>query len=172
MNMKPFPAYLFCACVFAQLLTGCSSTDVVRAVQHGSMAPYADIKLPSQAPGTARIFIYRPQAIVGSRGSAIVIVDGKWMGNPANPIQENHLLPGSVFAVDSAAKLARVWWYQPGRGEEKDQVIEVSADRASRWYLRWDLKPTHGYLQPVDESTALKEIQGLRFSAYVNLAEQ
>jgi hypothetical protein len=102
-------------------------------------------------------------------GKAIVIVNGKWMGDPTDPIRKNLLLPASVFVVDAPTEVVRVWWAQGGRGEETDKALELSSTNARTWYLRWSLKADHGYLDPVSEERANSELTSLRFSGYVDL---
>lgn len=152
-------------------LIACSTTTVVRGVQQSRMTPYAEARadLRPQPADSMRLYIYRPQSIVGMWGNAIVIVDGMRMGNPANPTVENLLLPGAVFVVDTPAKPTRVWWDQSGRGEETQLVFELDPAASRVWFLRWDLKPTFGYLRTVDELQARGEIEPLGFSGYVNL---
>lgn len=153
------------------VLAGCSTTTVVRGVQQSRMTPFAEAKadLRPQPPDAIRLYIYRPQALVGMWGNAIVLVDGKPMGNPANPTVENLLLPGAVFVVDNPARITRVGWVQPGRGEETELVLDLDPTKSRVWYLRWDLKPTYGYLRRVDEAQALAEIASLGLSGYVSL---
>jgi hypothetical protein len=155
------------ACVAA----GCSSTTVVRGLQQSRMTPYTEAKadLRPQPADAIRLYVYRPQALVGMWGNAIVIVDGTRMGNPANPTAENLLLPGSVFVVDTPARATRVWWVQSGRGEETELALTLDPAQSRVWYLRWELKPTYGYLRRVDEAQAHAEIESLGLSGYVNL---
>ena len=155
----------------ALALSACSTTSVVRGVQQSRMTPYAEARadLRPQPADSMRLYVYRPQSVVGMWGNAIVIVDGMRMGNPADPTVENLLLPGAVFVVDTPAKPTRIWWVQSGRGEESELAFELDPSRARIWFLRWDLKPTYGYLRTVDESLARGEIEPLGFSGYVNL---
>lgn len=175
--------------VSAQSLVGCSSVSTgeshtqsdlnttltpitwVRVGQQLALESYEKAKgtIPPQPPESVRLIIYRPQGIVGMFGKAIVIVNGKWMGNPADPIRQNMLLPASVFVVDVPTDVVRVWWVQAGRGEEVDKALELSSAKARTWYLRWSMKPEYGYLDPVDEERAKAELTSLRFSGYVNL---
>jgi hypothetical protein len=129
----------------------------------------AKAKLAPLAPDSIRLFVYRPQALLGMAGSAIVVVDGNRMGNPERPTIENLLLPGAVFVVDTPSKRTRVWWEQAGQGDESGRAIEINPDSSRTWYLRWDLKPTYGYLQVVQEKQALPEIESLRMSGHVTL---
>lgn len=154
------------------LMTGCASTVAVRTAQLSQLPLYADAKqtLPPPPTGTMRLVIYRPQALVGMLGSAIVVVDGHRMGDPANPVVDNRLQPGAVFVVDVPAKPTRVWWLQSGRVDE-DKAIELAPSSASRHYLRWTLAATHGHLSVVPEAQALPDLDGLRFSGYVRLGQ-
>lgn len=169
MNPRRFRLALLTSSV-AALLGACSSTSVVRAVQHERMAPFASIELPPLAEGSLRLFVYRPQALVGQWGAAIVIVNDQWMGNRADPVRENHLLPGAVFVVDVPAGPLRIGWYAPDRGRVADERIELAGIAGTQHHLRWTLLPTRGELQSVDAAQARRDIEALRFSAYVNLA--
>jgi hypothetical protein len=153
------------------LLSSCSTTTVVRAVQLDRLPFHGEAKaqLPPLAADTMRLHIYRPQALVGMWGSAIVIVDGQRMGDPSNPVVDNLLLPGTVFVVDTPARPTRVWWQQSGRGEEVDKAIELAPQASPRAYLRWELAPTYGYLRQVPEAEAAPALDALRFSGYVKL---
>lgn len=103
-------------------------------------------------------------------GSAVVIIDGKWMGNAAQPSDNtNLLLPGAVFVVDSPADVTHVWWSQGGRGEEKDKALSLRSAESRTWYLRWGMNPTYGYLEITAEDKAVDEIESLHFSGYVKL---
>lgn len=160
----------------AALSSGCTSvfvgsTIASRASQLNDLKPYATAKneIPSSPPGYTRIFVYRPQAFIGMSGSAVVIIDGKWMGDAKHSFDNNLLLPGAVFVVDTPADVARVWWYQGGKGEETDKALSLRSTEGRTWYLRWGMKPTHGYLEITSEEKAVVEIESLRFSGYVRL---
>jgi hypothetical protein len=155
------------------VLAGCSTTTVVRGVQQSRMTPFAEAQagLRPQPADAMRLYIYRPQTVVGMWGNAIVLVDGKHMGNPANPTVENLLLPGAVFVVDTPVKVTRVGWVQSGRGEETELVLDLDPAQSRVWYLRWDLRPTYGYLRRVDDAQAQSEIAPLGLSGYVNLLQ-
>jgi hypothetical protein len=157
--------------VVAGAISGCSSTTLIRAAQQSRMTPFAEAKaqLPPQPADAMRLYVYRPQALAGMWGNAIVIVGGTRMGNPANPTADNRLLPGAVFVVDTPARSTRVWWEQAGRGEETELAFELDPAKSRVWFLRWDLKATYGYLRPVDEAQARAQIEPLGFSGYVNL---
>jgi hypothetical protein len=77
-----------------------------------------------------RIFVYRPQAFIGMSGTAVVIIDGKWMGDVKHSFDNNLLLPGAVFIVDTPSDVARVWWYQGGKGEETDKALSLRSTDA------------------------------------------
>lgn len=147
-------------------LTGCSTTVDVQPVRNGREALFP---FPQQPAESIRLIIYRPQVLVGMWGKPVVIVNGQRMGNLGSPVTENHLQPGTVFVVDAPASLTRVWWSQSGQGEATDKAISYTGLAGAKRYLRWTLKPTYGYLQEVDETSALDEIAPLRFSAHVNL---
>ena len=157
----------------AALSSGCLyAPALVRYSQVQALKPFAEAKgeLPSLSPGHTRIFVYRPQRVVGMYGSAVVIVNGKWMGDAAHPSDNtNLLLPGAVFVVDSPADVTRVWWSQGGKGEEKDKALTLRAAETRTWYLRWGMAPTHGFLEVTPEDQAVGEIEPLRFSGYVKL---
>jgi len=170
--MKLFTAtFAAAASSLLLLLGGCSNVPVIRAVQLGRLELFkeAKTKLPQLAPDAIRLYVYRPQAVVGLMGNAIVVVDGRRMGNPESPTLENLLLPGAVFVVDTPARRTLVGWQQAGQGDESSKAIELTPELSRIWYLRWDLKPTSGYLQRVEEQQALSEIEPLRLSAYVSL---
>lgn len=147
-------------------LAGCSTTTEVQSVQNGREALFP---FPQQPAESIRLIIYRPQVLVGMWGKPVVFVNGQRMGNLGSPVTENHLQPGTVFVVDAPASLTRVGWSQSGQGEATDKAITYTGLAGARRYLRWTLKPTYGYLQEIDEASALEEIAVLRFSAYVNL---
>jgi hypothetical protein len=147
-------------------LTGCSTTAEVQTTRNGREALFP---FPQQPAESIRLIIYRPQVLVGMWGKPVIIVNGERMGNPGSPATENHLQPGSVFVVDAPASLTRVWWSQPSQGEAGDKAISYVGLTGAKRYLRWTMKPTYGYLQEVDETSAAAEIAPLRFSAYVNL---
>jgi hypothetical protein len=153
------------------VLGGCSNVPLIRAVQLDRLEPFSEAKakLPPLAPDSIRLYIYRPQGLAGMAGNAIVVVDGNRMGNPARPTVENLLLPGAVFVVDTPARRTRVWWEQTGQGDESGKAIELTPESSRAWYLRWNLKPTYGYLELVQEQQALPEIEPLRMSGYVDL---
>lgn len=158
--------------VAAPLLASCvSSTTIVRAVQHESLRPYSQARadLPPPTAGSLRLYIYRPQAIVGAWGGAIVIVNGRWFGDPANYITNNMLIPGAVFVVDVPDGTAHVTWAQPGRPQGTDKPLELSSASSPVAYLRWTLKPTYGLLEQVPAEQATREIDPLRFSGHVAL---
>jgi hypothetical protein len=159
------------AALSASVLPGCSSTTAARAVQESQMPRYAQARseLPALRDDAVRLYIYRPQAIVGMWGAPVVLVNGTRMGNPSNPVAENLLLPGAVFVVDTPARATRATWIQSSRGEETDKAIDLDPQSARTVYLRWDLKPTYGYLQPIEPKQALAEIESLVFTGYVNL---
>ena len=102
-------------------------------------------------------------------GTAVVIIDGKWMGDAKHSFDNNLLLPGAVFVVDTPADVVRVWWYQGGKGEETDKALSLRSTEGRTWYLRWGMKPTYGYLEITAEEKAVSEIESLRISGYVRL---
>jgi hypothetical protein len=160
----------------ATLSSGCTpayigATIGSRASQLNDLKPYAAAKneIPSSPPGYTRIFVYRPQAFIGMSGTAVVIVDGRWMGDSKHSFDNNLLLPGAVFIVDTPSDVARVWWYQWGKGEETDRALSLRSTDGRTWYLRWGMKPTYGYLEITAEEKAVSEIESLRFSGYVRL---
>jgi hypothetical protein len=159
-------ALALAGCEFAPVWTAAGTRMSETAALESFSA--AQEKLPPRAEGDTRIFIFRPQAVVGMLGAPVVIVDGTWMGDPQDPAN-NRMLPGSVFVVDTPAAVTRVWWYQAGRGEEKDMALELPSAESRAWYLRWSMKPTSGYLQRVAEADALREIAPLKFGGYVRV---
>jgi hypothetical protein len=159
----------------AALLTSCgSTTTIVRAVQLESLQHYSQVRtsLPDAPVGALRLYIYRPQAVLGMWGGAIVIVNGRWFGDPANYITDNMLIPGAVFVVDVPAGTARVTWAQPGRPEGTDKPLELSSTKSPVMYLRWMLKPTYGLLEEAPADQGASEIVSLRFSGHVTLGGQ
>jgi hypothetical protein len=174
--MKCSLKYLFSLPVIAVVLSSCAyaptwTAAAVRESQHAKIEPYTVAKneIPALPNGYTRLYIYRPQSFVGMLGQAIVIVNGKWMGDPENSFNNNLLLPGSVFIVDSPTDVTRVWWYQHGKGEEADKTISLSSKEARSWYLRWGLKFSSGYLETVPEQKGSVEIEPLRFSGYTRM---
>lgn len=161
------------AVVLAALIaaTGCGSPTLVRLEQQAELPGYREARptIPAQAEDTMRLYIYRPQSMVGMWGSAIVIVNGTWLGDRENPLIDNKLIPGAVFVVDVPAAPARVWSYQSGRGEDLETALQLSPAQSPTWFLRWTLKPTYGYLRTVDEREAAAELESLRFSGYMKL---
>ena len=151
--------------------TGCVDPTLIRLEQQAELPGYRDARssIPAQTENTIRLYIYRPQSIVGMWGSAIVIVNGTWLGDRKNPVIDNKLIPGAVFVVDIPAAPARVWSYQSGRGEDVETALQLSPAESRTWFLRWTLKPTYGYLRTVEEREALAELESLRFSGYVTL---
>ena len=101
-------------------------------------------------------------------GKPVILVNDQRMGNPGSPVADNYLQPGTVFVVDAPAAQTRVGWLQSGKDEASDQSINYTGLAGAKRYLRWTLKPTYGYLQEVDEASAIEEITPLRFSGYVN----
>ena len=151
--------------------TGCGSPTLVRLEQQAELPAYREARatIPAQAEDTMRLYVYRPQAMVGMWGSAIVIVNGTWLGDRESPLIDNKLIPGAVFVVDVPAAPARVWSYQSGRGEDLETALQLLPAGSRIWFLRWTLKPTYGYLTAVDEREASAELESLRFSGYVKL---
>ena len=125
--------------------------------------------IPPKPTKSIRLFVYRPQRFVGWFGTAIIIVNGEWMGNADDPFHENMMLPGTVFVVDVPTDVVRVWWYKKGKGEEVARALELSSAKAKRWYLRWSMDLVDSYLVPIEEHQAIPDLNSLRFSGYVNL---
>jgi hypothetical protein len=153
------------------LITGCAYAT--RASQHTALEPYsqAKAKIPPQPADSLRLIIFRPQMMTGLFASHIVIIDGKWMGDQKDPFNDNLLLPSAVFVVDVPARLTRIWAFAPGVGEERERAIELRPTDSHARYLRWTMRPTHGYLQEVGEQQALLELETLRLSGYRNLTK-
>ena len=168
--MKKLPILIIAVLAIATLSSGCGVMGA-RAYQLNELKPYATAKndIPSSPPGYTRIFVYRPQVFLGMIGTAVVIIDGKWMGDAKRPFDKNLLLPGTVFVVDTPADVARVWWYQGGKGEETDKMLSLRSTEGRTWYLRWGMMPTYGYLEITTEQKAVREIESLQFSGYVRL---
>ena len=152
-------------------VTGCGSPTLVRLEQQAELPGYREARptIPVQAEDAMRLYIFRPQSMVGMWGSAVVIVNGAWLGDRENPLIDNKLIPGAVFIVDVPAAPARVWSYQSGRGEDRETALQLVPAQSRTWFLRWTLKPTYGYLTTVDEREASAELESLRFSGYVKL---
>lgn len=174
--MNKLPRLIVALLAIASLSSGCTpayigATIGSRASQLNDLKPYAAAKyeIPSLNPGYTRIFVYRPQTFIGMSGTAVVIIDGKWMGDKEHSFDNNLLLPGAVFIVDTPSDVARVWWYQGGKGEETDKALSLRSAEGRTWYLRWGMKPTYGYLEITAEQKAVTEIESLRFSGYVRL---
>lgn len=161
--------------ISAWLLASCgSTTTIVRAVQYDSLPSYVQARasLPAQPVGSLRLYIYRPQVLVGMWGGAIVVVNGRWFGDPANYISDNMLVPGTVFAVDVPQGTARVTWAQPARPEGSDAPLNLSSASSPVVYLRWVLRPTYGLLEQVTAAQGSRETESLKFSGHVTLGGQ
>jgi hypothetical protein len=156
-------ALIWLATCVAFVLAGCATTAGHAPSQRARLAP------PQQPADSIRLFIYRPQTLVGMMGKPAVLVNGRQMGIAGSPVNENLLQPGSVFVVDAPATLARVTWRQSGKAEPDGDEIVYQGLPGTQRYLRWTLKPTLGYLQEVDEAVAAKEIAPLYYNGYVNL---
>jgi len=169
--MNSMPAGMAALLVTLIAATGCADPTLIRLEQQAELPGYRDARstIPAQTENTMRLYVYRPQSFVGMWGSAIVIVDGTWLGDRKNPLIDNKLIPGAVFVVDVPAAPARVWSYQSGRGEDVETALSLSPTVSRTWFLRWTLKPTYGYLRTVDEREALAELESLRFSGYVSV---
>lgn len=147
------------------ILAGCATPPENHPAQsrRGALFPF-----PQQPAESVRLIIYRPQVLVGMWGKPVILVNDQRMGNPGSPVADNYLQPGTVFVVDAPAAQTRVGWLQSGKDEASDQSINYTGLAGAKRYLRWTLKPTYGYLQEVDEASAIEEITPLRFSGYVN----
>ena len=174
--MKKLLRLIIAMHVVATLSSGCTSvfvgsTIASRTSQLNDLKPYAAAKneIPSSPPGYTRIFVYRPETFIGMWGTAVVIIDGKWMGDKEHSFDNNLLLPGAVFVVDTPEDVSSVWWYQVGEGEETDKALSLRSTEGRTWYLRWGMKPTYGYLEITAEEKAVSEIESLQFSGYVRL---
>lgn len=146
----------------ACLLAGCASTADCSPAQSGRLEP------PQQPAHSLRLFIYRPQTLVGMLGRPVVLVNDQRMGIQGSPVNDNFLEPGSVFVVDAPASLTRVGWIQSRQTQPDADVITYQNLPGARRYLRWTLKPTHGYLREVAEAEAVEEIGPLRYNGYIN----
>lgn len=146
----------------ALLLAGCASTADGRPAQRARLEP------PPQPAESIRLFIYRPQMLVGMLGKPVILVNGQRMGIQGSPVNDNFLEPGSVFVVDAPASVTRVGWIQSRQTQPSADVITYTDMPGARRYLRWTLKPTHGYLQEVAEAVAVEEIGPLRYNGYIN----
>jgi hypothetical protein len=134
--MKKLLSLTVALLALAILSSGCAYTPMMatmgaRASQHDALKPYAIAKneIPSLPLGYTRIFVYRPQAFLGMSGTAVVIIDGKWMGDANHSFDNNLLLPGAVFVVDTPADVARVWWYQGGRAKKRTRFFHCGKRR-------------------------------------------
>ncbi|MBL8381988.1 MAG: hypothetical protein JNM90_02860 [Burkholderiales bacterium] len=146
-------------------LAGCASGPEVRPAGRPRFEP------PPQPADSIRLFVYRPQTLVGMAGRPFILVNGRRMGIAGSPVSENQnfLQPGSVFVVDAPAARAEVRWIQSGRNEPSPEAIVYAGQAGARRYLRWTLKATSGFLQEVDEAPAVQEIVPLMYSGYLNL---
>lgn len=147
----------------AFLLAGCATPSGSHPSGRARLAP------PPQPADSIRLFIYRPQTLVGMMGRPVVFVNGRQMGIPGSAVNENLLQPGVVFVVDAPAALTRVSWLQSGKASPGKVEIVYRGLPGTRRHLRWTLEPTYGYLQEVDEAVAAKEIDALRYNGYLNL---
>jgi len=162
-----------CRALFAALsfpvflpLFGCAG------VSDGALVQRPRMVLPQQPADSIRLFIYRPQFLLGSAGKPVVFINGRQLGVPGSPVNANFFEPGSVSVVDAPAPRARVTWSQSARVPPGAEVIEVQGVAGTQWYLRWALRPTFGYLQAVEASEAEREIGGLLFGGYLNLTHR
>jgi hypothetical protein len=117
-------------------------------------------------PNSLRLFVYRPQVLVGMAGRPVVVVNGRKM---LTALTESMLEPGSVFIVDAPADHTRVDWIQFRNAEASSNPLDFTGLAGATRYLRWTLKPTYGYLEPVSEDVARSEIAPLRYMGYRNL---
>lgn len=148
----------------ATSLTGCAAVPDIRPAGRPRFEP------PPQPADSIRLFIYRPQTLVGMAGKPFIVVNGRRMGIAGSPVSENFLQPGSVFVVDAPAARAEVRWIQSGRSEPSPEAIVYAGQAGARRYLRWTLKATSGFLHEVEEAPAVQEIVPLMYSGYLNLA--
>lgn len=132
----------------------------------------ANSALPAQMKGSIRLYVYRPQVLLGRLGHAIILVNGVALADRTSSVTENLLQPEAVFVVDVSGQEARITWDQDGRPEGTDKPIEISARQFPVVYLRWRMKPTYGYLEQVSEQQAKEEITSLGFSGYVKLPDR
>ena len=172
--MKTSYKLIFTLSIAIALLCACSTSPRFGGLEMATLPNYSDASLliPVQQSNAIRLYVYRPQTFVGRWGRPTVIVDGKKMNRPLNPEGNSMLVTGSVFVVDAPKTITQVSWLQQGTKEESAQVLVLPQGESRTLYLRWELKPTYGYLSVIDEKTAITEIQSLRFSGYVNLLSE
>ncbi len=161
MNVYMLTATLFVGVTC--LLAGCSTTSDLRQ--------RARLEAPQQPAESIRLFIYRPQTLVGMHGKPVVMVNGQQMGIQGSPVNENFLQPGSVSVVDAPANLTRVEWRQSSKAQPGGEAMTYQGLAGETRYLRWSLKPTYGYLQEMDEAVAAEEIHPLRYNGYLDLTK-
>ncbi len=121
---------------------------------------------PEQLKETVRLVIYRPNRFIGAAGRPVVYVDGQPM---LNFLKESALEPGTALVVDLPLHASRIQWAAKLNQPIAAESITVEPSGGAKQFLRWTLKPTHGYLEKVDESVALSETSGLLFVGYRNL---
>ena len=160
------------------LLSGCVYEPIVSRDAYLTAFPQyseAKNKIPELPNGYMRLYVYRPQAFVGMLDNPVITINGNSMGNPKNPY-ENRFLPGTVFVVDTPEDIARVSWYWDSMSDSMKQSIKIltlSSTEARTWYARWHIPPLNfpgeRFLEVINQQTAIKELESLRFTSYVRL---
>lgn len=123
-------------------------------------------ELPQQPEGSVRLYIFRPQGIVGMWGRPVILINGQKL---VSTLTESLLDPNSVVVADVPADRIRVTWMQSSKSTENTDPLVLAGPAGSSLYLRWTLKPTSGHLQQVSESEARSELSPLFFKGYRNL---
>jgi hypothetical protein len=129
--------------------------------------PALQARLAPQRDGVTRLYIYRPQRLLGALGKPVVIINDYWFGK-AGQSAYSPLSPGAVFVVDSLAPIHRAWLYQGG-SEDRQHQLSLPAGSGRTHYLRLQMHPTYASLKEVDARTAVAEIDQLQLSGYFGL---
>lgn len=171
---------LFLCCYALMSLMGCGGYTyaipgayiAASAISTYAGEHYEDVKdqVPQQSDNTTRIYIYRPQRLLGSAAKPVVIINGESFGDKNNP-KVNLLPPASVFIVDSSAPKFEMWLFQNNK-EEFDKKTQFRATPGKTKFFRLGMKSTYTFLEAVKSDKAIDEIQKLRLTGYKNLSKK
>lgn len=156
------PRFLASILTAAISLAGCAHTRTHTAAS----AKRLRVEPPPQPANSLRLIIYRPQQLVGVWGQPVIVVNGRKM---LTALSDSMLDPGSVFVVDAPAEHTLVEWIQSRKSKPSTQSLVINGLQQSTRYLRWTLKPTFGYLEPVTAAVARVEIGPLHYMGYRNV---
>jgi hypothetical protein len=154
-------------------LSGCvasaptKSDETAVSSSPAATVPLLQARLVPQRNDVTRLYIYRPQRLLGAFAKPVVIVNDYWFGR-ADQSTYSPLRPGAVFVIDSQAPIQRAWLYQSG-SEDREHQLTLPADSGRTHYLRLHMHPTYVSLEEVDTQTAVAEINQLQLSGYFDL---